>query len=168
MSRATQQKLRLAQDLLRHANPSGDPAEIFDRALTLLIEDLRRKKFAATTKPRASRGVAPGSPRVAAALKREVAQHDQERCSFVGTGGRRCGERAFVEFHHVEAVASGGVARKGWIELRCKAHNDYEAELFFSGTVNLPSVQHGPERVRLTTGQAAAALHVTEATARET
>lgn len=115
VSRATQQKLKLAQDLLRHANPSGDPAEIFDRALTVLIDQLRRKKFAATTKPRPSRGVKPGSRVVPASLKRDAAVHDQERCSFVGTGGHRCGERAFVEFHHVEAVASGGVARKGMI-----------------------------------------------------
>jgi len=43
-SGATREKLRLAQDLLGHAVPNGDLAEVFDRALTLLVEDLRRKK----------------------------------------------------------------------------------------------------------------------------
>jgi hypothetical protein len=33
-SASTREKLRRAQDLLRHAVPSGDIAEIFDRALT--------------------------------------------------------------------------------------------------------------------------------------
>jgi hypothetical protein len=51
---ATRDKLRLAQDLLRHAIPTGDTAQIFDRALTLLLADLACKKFGATTRPRQS------------------------------------------------------------------------------------------------------------------
>ena len=39
-------KLRKAQDLLRHQLPNGDPAVIVDRALTLLVEQLERAKFA--------------------------------------------------------------------------------------------------------------------------
>ena len=38
VSRKTHDKFRRAQALLRHAVPSGDAAEIFDRALTLLVE----------------------------------------------------------------------------------------------------------------------------------
>ena len=143
----TRRKLRLAQELLSHAVPGGDPAEIFDRALTLLIEDVKRKRFAATKHPRRDRGVAPGSHRVPASIKRRAVERDDQRCGFVGTTGHRCGERAFLQFHHVEPVASGGLATIGKIEMRCKAHNDYEAELAFGGTVNLKSVQHGPDRV---------------------
>jgi hypothetical protein len=40
ISRETQEKLRRVQALARHAIPSGDPAEILDRALTLLLRDL--------------------------------------------------------------------------------------------------------------------------------
>src|SRR6185503_6156962 len=46
-SAETRAKLRRAQDLLGHAVPSGDLAEVFDRALTLLVADLERKKWAA-------------------------------------------------------------------------------------------------------------------------
>jgi hypothetical protein len=53
-SAKTCEKLRLAQDLLRHAVPNGDVAEIVDRALTALLENLARKKFAETKQPRAS------------------------------------------------------------------------------------------------------------------
>ncbi len=40
VSRETHDKFRRAQALLRHALPSGDAAEIFDRATTLLVDQL--------------------------------------------------------------------------------------------------------------------------------
>jgi hypothetical protein len=48
VSRETYEKLRHAQDLLGHTIPSGDPAAIFDRALSLLLADLEKTKLAAT------------------------------------------------------------------------------------------------------------------------
>src|SRR5205809_1053268 len=57
----TLEKLDLAKDMLRHAVPSGDLSEVFDRALTVLLEDLAKKKFAATEHPQPSRAPAPGS-----------------------------------------------------------------------------------------------------------
>jgi len=53
---ATLEKLRRAQDLLRHAIPSGDEAAVLDRALAALLRELARRKHAATERPRASRG----------------------------------------------------------------------------------------------------------------
>jgi hypothetical protein len=130
-SAATCEKLRLAQDLLRHAVPSGDPAEIFDRALTALLADLTRKKFAATKLPRGSRGQRPASRNIPAVVKRAVVARDRGRCAFVARNGRRCGERAFVEFHHVVPYAMGGSATAENIQLRCRTHNGYEAEMCF-------------------------------------
>jgi hypothetical protein len=49
---ATHEKLRRIQELLRREIPDGDPGAIFDRALTLLLEDVARKKLAAAEKPR--------------------------------------------------------------------------------------------------------------------
>ena len=46
----THEKLRRAQDLLRREIPDGDPGALFDRALTLLLEDVARKKLAAAGK----------------------------------------------------------------------------------------------------------------------
>jgi len=51
----TLEKLRLAKDMLSHAIPSGDDAAVLDRALTALLADLARKKFADTPKSRRSR-----------------------------------------------------------------------------------------------------------------
>jgi hypothetical protein len=52
VTRETYDKLRRVRDLLRHTIPSGDPAAIFDRALTLLLKDVEKAKLAAGTRPR--------------------------------------------------------------------------------------------------------------------
>jgi hypothetical protein len=134
ISGATVDKLRLAQDMLRHAVPSGDEAAVLDRALTALLAELARAKFAATTRSGAPRPAAPGSRHVPAEVKREVWLRDLGRCAFVSPDGRRCGERAFVEFHHVRPFAAGGEATTDNIQLRCRRHNGYEARVFFAGS----------------------------------
>jgi hypothetical protein len=130
ISDATHEKLRRAQDLLRHALPSGDLAAIVDRALTLLVTDLERRRFAATASPRTPRETAPGSRRIPAAVRRAVWTRDGGQCAFVGPHGR-CRERGFLEFHHLEPYAAGGAATVDNLSLRCNRHNGYEASLFF-------------------------------------
>jgi hypothetical protein len=130
LSRETKEKLQRAQDLLRHTIPSGDPAAILDRALTLLLAQIDRRKIAATDAPRAARDVAPGSRHIPAAVRRAVWARDEGRCAFVGEAGR-CTERGFLEFHHVAPYAAGCDARVETIALRCRAHNQYEALLDF-------------------------------------
>lgn len=127
----TYEKLRLAQDLLRHQIPDGDPAKIFDRALTVLLQELAKQKIAATDRPRGSRGPAPGSRHIPAEVKRAVWLRDGGQCAFVGRTGRRCTEQGFLEFHHVTPYAAGGEPSAENIQLRCRAHNGYEAELAF-------------------------------------
>ena len=127
-SAATCEKLRRAQDLLRHRIPNGDIAEIVDRALTALLEDLARKKFAATDRPRASRARLGRWRYVPAAVKRTVGLRDGGRCAFVGSNGRRCAERGFLEFHHVNPDGESTVDN---IQLRCRAHNAHEADLYY-------------------------------------
>ncbi len=127
VSRQTHDKLRRAQDLLRHAVPNGDPAEILDRALTLLVEHLERTKLASAIRTRAPRGQATKSRHIPSSVKRAVWVRDGGRCAFYGTEGR-CDERGFVEFHHVIPYADGGLATIDQIQLRCRTHNQYEAE----------------------------------------
>ena len=131
VNRETRDKLRRLQDLLRHAIPTGDPAQIFDRALTLLLKEETRKKCSATSKPRKSRGVAPHSRHIPAEVNRGAHARDDGSCAFVGKGGRRCGERAFIQRHHVKPYGALGEATLDNIELRCRRHNQYEADLFY-------------------------------------
>ena len=130
IGRETHDKLRRVQDLMRHVNPTGDAAIIFDRALTLLLEDLERRKIAATDRPRTARAANSGSRHIPASVKREVWARDGGQCTFVGVD-RRCAERGFLEFHHVQPFAQGGATTAANLQLRCRAHNAYEAEVAF-------------------------------------
>lgn len=130
LSRDTHDRLRRAQSLLRHVVPSGDAAEILDRALVVLVEHLERRRFAETSHPRASKPTATHSRHIPAAVRREVWKRDGGRCAFVGRRGV-CAETTFLEFHHVVPYANGGEATVANIELRCRAHNAHEARLFF-------------------------------------
>jgi hypothetical protein len=155
-SEAAREKFRRAQDLLRHAIPSGDPGEIFDRALTALLKELERKRFAATERPRAGRSAERGSPpasrHIPAAVKRAVMARDGGRCAFVADAGRRCGTTAFLEFHHVVPFARGGPPTEDNIQLRCRAHNGLEADLDFGrggwGSGNSSRDESSGERLR--------------------
>src|SRR6266849_2521636 len=51
-SRACRDKFREAQDLLRHRVPGGDLATIFEKALDVLIEDVKKERFATGRKAR--------------------------------------------------------------------------------------------------------------------
>jgi hypothetical protein len=131
VSRETYQKFRRAQDLLRHAVPDGDAALIFERAITLLVTQLERTKTGATERPRkAARSLKTASRHIPAAIRRHVWQRDAGRCAFKGSQGR-CDETAFLEYHHVVPFAAGGQTTTGNIELRCRAHNQYESERYF-------------------------------------
>jgi hypothetical protein len=127
----THQKLRRVQDLLRREIPDGDPGEIFDRALSLLLEDVARKKVALMSTPRPGQRSGTRSRHVPAHVRRAVWLRDGGRCAFVSPRGRRCTERAFLEFHHREPHAVGGETTVANVSLRCRAHNVYEAELIF-------------------------------------
>jgi HNH endonuclease len=134
VSREAYDKLRRAQDLLRHVIPNGDPAAIFERALSLLLTDLEKTRLAATARTCRPREAAPGSRHVPAAVKRQVWARDNGQCAFVGARGRRA-ERGCLEIHHVIPFAAGGPTTAENLELRCRAHNTYEAEQFFGSLV---------------------------------
>lgn len=136
VSRETYEKLREAQDLLRHAIPNGDLAEIFGRALRLLLDDLARRKYAAVHRPRTPPNRRDAAVRgIPADVRRSVWARDDGRCAFVAANGRRCGERGFLEFHHLVPYADGGEATLENIELRCRGHNAYEADLWFGSRI---------------------------------
>jgi hypothetical protein len=131
IGRGTQEKLRHIQDLLGHQLPSGDVAQVLDRAFDALIEKLEKRKFAASTKPRGSVRPSKNPRHIPAQVKRAVWERDGGQCTFVSEAGRRCLERKLLEFDHIEEVARGGRASVAGIRLRCRAHNQYGAECTF-------------------------------------
>ena len=144
---ATEKKLRRAQQLLKREIPGGDLDVIFDRALDLLLADLERRKHGRAARPKPM----PESPttdrrgsrsrHVPRSVRHEVVTRDDGQCTFVGPGGRRCTERAYVEYHHGPVpFAHGGPAMAGNIALLCSTHNRYEGRRIFG--------DHLPREVR--------------------
>jgi hypothetical protein len=60
-----------------------------------------------------------------------VWERDGGQCGFVGDSGQRCPERSRLEYDHADPVARGGEATAENVRLRCRAHNEYEAECVF-------------------------------------
>jgi len=131
-------QLKVAQDLMRHQVPDGDLNVILGKALTLLVETLKKQRFAQTSRPRAAtkavETVEPGpqgSRYVPAHVRREVAERDGMRCTFVSEDGHRCTEAGWLELHHIEPFALGGPATADNLALMCRAHNALLAERDF-------------------------------------
>ena len=153
----TQEQLRRLQDLLRREIPDGDPGAIVKRALGVLLERVEAKKLGKAKRPRPSRrAIRPGTDKDAAegpmpprdpvsAVKRGTWTRDGGRCAYVSPGGRRCTERVFLEFHHQHPYGLRGEATEDNIALRCRRHNQFEAELVFGGAGT--SRRRSPARV---------------------
>jgi hypothetical protein len=127
-------KITRAQALLRHQVPDGDLAEVVDRAMTLLVRELERARFAATPAPRKSASQAdptPSSRQIPDPIRRAVWIRDGEQCTFRDPCGRRCPARERLEFHHKTPFARGGDHSESNITLRCAAHNAHQADLDF-------------------------------------
>lgn len=147
LSRSAHDKLRVAQNLLRHSTPGGDLGSVLERALDALLAHIEKTKLAIVARPRPirphsapstehggrdpdSHEVPPTSRHIPAAVRRAVWKRDAGRCAFMGAAGR-CEARALLELHHVRPFAAGGEATVENIQLRCRAHNAHEAEIYF-------------------------------------
>ena len=144
----THDTLRRLQTLLRREIPNGDPGEIVGRALDLLLDKVEKTKMAAAAPPRSRPQPRPrnsirretdndirtpirDSRHIPNDVRRDVWRRDGGQCAFVANSGRRCSETTFLELHHVHAYAKGGPATFASIALRCRRHNQYEADLLF-------------------------------------
>ena len=128
----THDALRHAQELLSHQLPSGDVAQVLALALKALIPQLEQRRFSATVRPRRTPGRPSENTRhVPAHVQRAIWERDQGQCTFVSEGGHRCQERRFIELDHVTEVARGGESTVANLRLRCRAHNQFEAERTF-------------------------------------
>jgi len=135
-TRETRDKLRQAQDLMRHGEPTGNLNAVIGRALTLLVEDLQRKRFGRRKRRPVSGNQEETEPSVQQrtrhipnAVKREVVERDELRCSFIDARGRRCSATDFLELHHKHPFAKGGAHSADNVTVYCATHNRYAAEL---------------------------------------
>lgn len=130
-TRSAHDKLRQAQSLLRHQNPSGDVAAVLERGLDVLLRELLKSKAAQVITPRKETTGNPHSRHIPSHIKRAVWTRDGGACAFRAADGHRCAEKGRLEYHHVVPFAAGGKTSLDNLELRCSAHNRYEAERHF-------------------------------------
>jgi hypothetical protein len=126
-SRALKDKLCEAQDLLRHRIPDGDLATVIERAVDLLIEKVKKQRFALAQRPRkklADTSTTAKSRYIPAAVRRTVLVRDEGRCTFVDeTTGRRCEETSGLEFDHFEGYERTKRHDARCIRLLCRSHH---------------------------------------------
>jgi 5-methylcytosine-specific restriction endonuclease McrA len=130
-NQALHDKLRQAQDLMRHEVPDGDLGRVLERALELLIAQRMKRRFGMTSKPRARRdqpAAKQGSRHIPHAVRRPVLARDGVRCSYVSPDGKRCEERGWLQLHHEQPFGRGGPATLSNIRVLCRSHNQLLAE----------------------------------------
>jgi 5-methylcytosine-specific restriction endonuclease McrA len=136
-SRACRDMLRQAQDLLRHRVPDGDVGTIVERALAVLIGQVKKDRFAEGRTPRnesARQSSASSSRHIPDAIKRAVFRRDGGRCTFTDEDGRRCAETGGLEFDHRDGFARTGRHEADRIRLLCRAHNQHAADQMYGRT----------------------------------
>jgi HNH endonuclease len=148
LEKRVHEKLQYLRSLLSHSLPSD--SQVIERALDELIPKAEKAKFAATEKPRVPRRDALGPHYVPAEVRRAVWSRDGGQCTSVGDGGKRCDERQFLEYDHINPVARGGKATVENIRLRCSSHNQYEAEKAFGAAF----MENKREQARQVRGEA--------------
>jgi hypothetical protein len=128
----THDRLQRLRALLRHTIPDGDTEQILNRALGLLLNEVERTKWARSSRARGDASAIGAGRHIPAVVKRDVWRRDGGRCVFRGPDGH-CGETAFLEYHHVIPFAAGGSTDAANLQLRCRAHNAYEARTHVGG-----------------------------------
>ncbi len=126
-------KLEAARAALSHEQPGGNAESVLEAGLDLILErDAKRKGLVknprkATANPNAESA----TPRVPAAVKRQVWSRDGGKCQWPLEGGGVCGSRQRVQFDHVVPRALGGRSTKENVRLLCRFHNDLAARRAF-------------------------------------
>jgi 5-methylcytosine-specific restriction endonuclease McrA len=127
---STRDRLRYVQALLSHA-VGADASQVLDRALDLLIEQVEKRKFGTGVRNTVRRRTGIRNRYIPASVRRSVWERDQGQCTFTATSGHRCNATTYLEFDHIRPFALGGEPTVEGLRLRCRAHNQYEAERAF-------------------------------------
>ena len=127
----THTQLQELRALLRHQIPDGDVGKILAKAISVLLKQARKQKFAETSAPRSKAPTDNPSRHIPAAIRRAVWKRDASRCTYVSAGGRRCSSSEFIEFDHAEAWTWTRAHPLDGITLQCRAHNQLRARIDF-------------------------------------
>lgn len=124
-------KIDHVKEMMRHRNPKGDLATIFDAALDLLIEKLEKERFGKTSRPQKKKARPCKAGTVPRETRRELFERDGYQCTFIDEHGHRCDERGWLELDHIEPKGRDGGEGPENLRVRCKAHNAMHAKDVF-------------------------------------
>ena len=127
LDEGTVECLKRAKGLLAHVMPGADYAEVLKRVLQDWVIARERQKHGLTDKPRARTSKANGR-HIPRQVLREVVQRDGRQCTIVDRNGQRCEAREQLEYDHMKPVARGGKSTTDNLRLRCRTHNQLEAD----------------------------------------
>ncbi|MFI5349092.1 MAG: HNH endonuclease [Elusimicrobiota bacterium] len=119
-----------AKELLRHQSPAGRLEDVFEAAVTALLDKIDPER-------RIRRGRARVSPyrrRISPAQRDAVWRRDGGRCVYRSSDGRVCGARAGLQIDHILPWARGGASDPKNLRLLCRAHNLLEARRVFGSS----------------------------------
>ena len=152
-------KIQRARELVSHALPNGDLAQLIERALDELIERETKRRIGAGGR-RNARKLNAGSRHVPVEIARAVWRRDADQCTFVDAEGRRCSERRFLTLEHKHPYAFGGPPTVDNLCLLCASHNAHAARRVFGDEhIDKKCREHRSRRTRkrrTSTGQRAA------------
>jgi hypothetical protein len=121
-SAALRDKIEQTRNMLGHTIPSGDLAQLFERAIdALLLAETKRRMGTASGRRR--RELKPHTRHVPVEVARAVWERDGFQCTFVDAQGRRCAERRFLTLEHHEPFARGGPSSVDNLCVLCAPHN---------------------------------------------
>ncbi len=107
-----------------------DPARAFAHMLAAWRAKLEKRRCG-TGARRPSRPTRTNSRHVPAHVRDEVWRRDGGQCSYTSDAGRRCECREQLELDHVTPIARGGASTADNLRLRCRRHNQLEADRAF-------------------------------------
>ena len=124
------EKLRYIQALDSHTARSEDLMAVLESCADARITELEKRRLGATSRPRPQ--ASSSDPRyIPLAVRRAVWERDGGQCTFTSEDGHPCGSHKYLQFDHIIPRAHGGEATVENTRLRCRAHNQYEAERIF-------------------------------------
>lgn len=135
-------KLERAKALLKHKHPRGKLEEILSETLDAFLEQKDPQRKSKKAKPRKTKKDSPSLSKTQKSLKpqkrhipthikRTVYKRDGGQCSYRSSDGKRCCEKAGLEYDHIRPFALGGDHSINNVRLLCQNHNRWRAEMTF-------------------------------------
>ena len=107
-----------------------DPARAFAHMLAAWRAQLEKRRCGAGAR-QPSRPTRTDGRHIPAHVRDQVWRRDGGQCTYTSDAGRRCECREQLEHDHVTPIARGGASTPDNLRLRCRAHNQLEAERTF-------------------------------------